>query len=333
MRPDGPATSPQDEHLNDYLDAIALEQSPPRGGLDPQLAATARRLFGMAARTDAGPDLKQQIWEELMHTQIQRSTLPLSVLPRLPIAPPAAIDRSPRAAHREHRQAWFGATATVTFVLVMLVLAISALQSRTGGDAPHTLPAAQAATAIAGDVAVQSTIAACDVAPRALDDVAQLLQDAADSTIVLPTPLADASLALPEGAAPDSATVAAIDALYGRFWGCVLANDSLRVAALQSDDAVLRTYFPEGRANINSIMALNDPPNPGQTPTDLLGQPVPRRLYGFRMIGPDRIGAYYVSATQVAAATPTAEERDGYVVFVRSGNGWVVDGSGSHAKG
>lgn len=332
MRPNDPETDLQAEHLNEYLDAIALGRPAPSGGLDPQLAAAALPLSGMATPIDANPDLKQQIWEDLMHARIQHSTTPLSVVPRLPIVSPVTVDRSPTAAHSERRLSWFNATTAAALVVVLLALTFATLRSHNGGDAPGALPAAQVATPAAGNAVVQPAIAACDVAPRALDDVTLLLQDAAATTIALPTPLADATLALPDGPAPDSATVAEIEAVYGQFWGCVLANDPLRVAALQSDAAVLRTYFPDGRANINSIMALNDPPSPGKTPTDQLGQPVPRDLYGFRMIGPDRIGAYYVAAPSTAT-TPTAEEREGYVVFVQSGNGWVLDDSGSRTRG
>jgi plastocyanin len=170
--------------------------------------------------------------------------------------------------------------------------------------------------AIASQVAAQDATPAgevidpaqCQVEPRAVEDIEQLLTASAEGAEATP----DAAQAgATEGEDADEATVEAVTATYRELVACLNAGEYLRVYALYTDDYVQR-YLAESGQTVEQLQATPSPDQ--QQATALVGVSDVRQIEG------DRVAA------RVETADPTVE---GTIVIdailVRQDDRYLID--------
>ena len=198
-------------------------------------------------------------------------------------------------------------------IVPLLLAALIALVASPRVGAQEATPVATpAATPPAGPDAPAA--AECRIAPRSLASFQGLATPAA--TPAAPPVLGAAGL--PTGTPADPETAAAIAAAARELIACVNAGDFLRAFALFNDAYLRSTTGPE-------VMS--------QQLYDLFATPAPRTperqiilvaVRDPRLLPDGRAGAL---VTVIDPTTTTQGEMTSFLIFVRSGDRWLLDGS------
>ncbi len=126
--------------------------------------------------------------------------------------------------------------------------------------------------------------------------------------------------------------------MYGESMGCGIGSytTTLRSAALMSDDGRLRMLWSESDipfldndALVRLGAQLETPPNAWE----VMGQPGPIYLYGFRTLDDGRVAAWLEQAPVPGRSGGGSywklrldnDPANSYVVFVQTPQGWLID--------
>jgi plastocyanin len=135
----------------------------------------------------------------------------------------------------------------------------------------HPAVIAQEATPAAGEVVDP---AECQVEPRAVEEIEQLIGEAGEATEATPGAADAGSM---EGEDADEATVQAVTQTYRELVACLNAGEFLRIYALYTDDYLRRTLADSGM----DLQQLQATPAPDQREaTALVGVSDVRQLAG-----------------------------------------------------
>jgi plastocyanin len=138
----------------------------------------------------------------------------------------------------------------------------------------HPAAIAQDATPAAGEVIDP---AECQVEPRAVDEIEQLIGTAGEATEATPGAAQAGSM---EGEDADEATIQAVTQTYRELVACLNAGEFLRIYALYTDDYLRRTLADSGM----DLQQLQATPAPDQREaTALVGVSDVRQLAGGRV--------------------------------------------------
>ena len=150
--------------------------------------------------------------------------------------------------------------------------------------------------------------AQCQVEPRTVEDIEQLIGAAAEGAEATPGAAGAGAM---EGEDADEATVEAVTATYRELVACLNAGEYLRVYALYTDDYVSR-YFAESGQTLEQLQATPSPDQ--QQGTALVGVSNVRQLEG------DRVAARVETADPTAGGTIVID-----AVLVREGDRYLID--------
>jgi plastocyanin len=138
----------------------------------------------------------------------------------------------------------------------------------------HPAAIAQDATPAAGEVVDP---AECQVEPRAVEEIEQLIGTAGEATEATPGAAQAGSM---EGEDADEATIQAVTQTYRELVACLNAGEFLRIYALYTDDYLRRTLADSGM----DLQQLQATPAPDQREaTALVGVSDVRQLAGGRV--------------------------------------------------
>jgi len=201
----------------------------------------------------------------------------------------------------------------VPLVLAALLAVIAAVSLRVGAQ-----EATPAATPIGGPVTPAPE--ECVVEPRTLVSFQGLATPAADPATPAPTIGADG---LPAGTPADPTTIAAITATTRELIACINAGEVLRGLALYSDP-FLRTQYRENVVSQASFDAAATPrPRGPETWVSIAS------IRDARVLPDGRVGAIVT----VVEPTGTRGEDPGFLLFVRIGDRWFLDGAINQVPG
>jgi plastocyanin len=150
--------------------------------------------------------------------------------------------------------------------------------------------------------------AQCQVEPRAIEDIEQLINASAAGAEATPDAAEAGTM---EGEAADEATVEAVTATYRELVACLNAGEYLRVYALYTDDYVQRNFAESGQ----TLEQLQATPSPDQQEaTALVGVSDVRQIEG------DRVAARVETASQAAEGTIVID-----AILVQQDDRYVID--------
>ncbi len=150
--------------------------------------------------------------------------------------------------------------------------------------------------------------AQCQVEPRAVEDIEQLVGGSAEGAEATPDAAQAGAM---EGEDADEATVEAVTATYRELVACLNAGEYLRVYALYTDNYV-RRYFAESGQTLEQLQATPAPDQ--QQATALVGVIDVRQLEG------DRVAVRVETADQAAEGTIVID-----AILVRQDDRYLID--------
>lgn len=160
----------------------------------------------------------------------------------------------------------------------------------------------------------------CRIEPRSLEDVLALYATPQASVAGQPSPAASPAPTelppeLPDGPPVDTATAAAVSAVWREAYACLNANDYLRLAALTDSDSLQRILGTNPTVEEFAADVLSSRPRP-MDERELLPP-----LSGLRVLPDGRVGGL------IDLGPPEAPEYAGknHVIFVREGDRWLMD--------
>ena len=164
------------------------------------------------------------------------------------------------------------------------------------------------------DFPVTPDPAACQVEPRAADDLLALWYGPAGSPVAaLPNGEAATEVVISLGPPADAATVAAIEATVVEVFACFAAGDFPRATALFTDELVARFGPEPGTPEEEARAFVEATPEPEGEPTLILA------ITDVMDLGGGRVGAFVVERS---GGDPPLTS---YAVFVESDGRWLVD--------
>jgi hypothetical protein len=353
----------QSDALDAYLDDLARDRAAPPLGLDPALAATARRVQDLAdLATDANIRTadKQRTWEALMQYASTPTVVPLPLrrtnsAPAERRQPPSYPKRLVRTAARP-----LGLVATLTLVVLVGLSAVAVYRVAPGRQPdPTSIPAAIGGTAIAetpqpdeadpvwgtlddGTTYVHVPWGTCDVAPAEFEDVMDTIfgpdypfeasppQPQIAGTKAGPNGTLQFTFGqLPPGEPVSDDVIAALVETYETYLGC--DGMPLRQAPLFTPEGLVREYLEapsiylyDGGVDGGQIGTLwSDHMGRQGVDEDHLGRLSFYYLYDFRLLDTGQVVAFLSYA--LIGESPQFYVEAGYVLFEQQNGQWLID--------